>query len=317
MGTAAMMDGLAHLGESPVPGQQPGSAAAAQKAAHSSSQAGTAAITQAARDVQLSAGGGAGAGGGGGGGDAAGGTLVQRQLAHLKLTMLQMVHALAGRVQTAAELCEVITGVLNAAAASLNYPSCSSPPVLSTAGGPASAAAALGGSGAGGASPFQPAATLPPTVSFGGAGGRDGAGAAPGAVDEGKLAAVLMALQLAVAAADGCLSAQQEHFVTPCSSFTGTGIAPSSSDTQRSLPGGVLPSKLVAAALPLLTQGPHVLRHAVQRILLALLPAAPQVRRRCRVPRPCWTGLVPMLSCWQHTLWGHSVVEVTGLVNAV
>jgi hypothetical protein len=283
VGTAAMMDGLAHLGESPVPGQQLGSAAAAHKAAQTSSQAGTATVTHAARDAQLSAGAGAGVGGG----DAAGGTLVQRQLAHLKLTMLQMVHALAGRVQTAAELCEVITGVLNAAAASLNYPSCSSPPVLSSAGGPVSAAAALGGSGAGGASPFQPAATLPPMVSFGGAGGRDGAGAAPGAADEGKLAAVLMALQLAAAAADGCLLAQQEHFVTPCSSFTGTGVAPSNSEAQRSLPGGVLSTKLVAAALPLLMQGPHVLRHAVQRILLALLPAAPQVRRRCGVGISC------------------------------
>lgn len=208
---------------------------------------------------------------------------MQQQLAHLKLVMLQTVHALAGRVQTAAELCEVVTGVLTGAAASLNYPSCSSPPVLSLAGGPASAAVALGGSGAGIASPFQPAAALPPTASFGGAGAgsREVVATPLGAPDHAKLAAAVMALQLAAAAADGCLSEQQDQFVTPFNSFTGTAPSTSGSSSPRSLPGGVLPPKLVAAAQPLLTQGPHVLRHAVQRILLALLPAAPQVRRRC------------------------------------
>jgi hypothetical protein len=90
-----------------------------------------------------------------------------------------------------------------------------------------------------------------------------------------------MALQLAAAAAEGCLDEQQTQFVTPANSFTGvSGSSTSSMDggaAARSLPGGVLPARLVAAALPLLTQGPCALSHALQRLLLALVPSAPQV----------------------------------------
>jgi hypothetical protein len=90
-----------------------------------------------------------------------------------------------------------------------------------------------------------------------------------------------MALQLAAAAAEGCLGPQDDRFVTPVSSFTGP-VAGAASSADRGaapgLPGGMLPTKLVSAALPLLTQGPRAVRHAVQRVLLSLVPAAPQVR---------------------------------------
>jgi hypothetical protein len=130
-------------------------------------------------------------------------------------------------------------------------------------------------------------------VSAGGAGGvRDAA-----ASDPNKLAAAGMALQLAAAAAEGCLDEQQTQFVTPANSFTGTASSSTSSTeglaASRSLPGGVLPARLVAAALPLLTQGPCALSHTVQRLLLALVPSAPQVRQAYCSHCVCCTASLP------------------------
>lgn len=193
--------------------------------------------------------------------------------------MLETVQGLAGRVQTAAELCEVITGVLTSVSTDLHYQS--APRRLSGAGGWLPGAANVPATQVG-SSPFQTAAL---GSAAGGAGGasaqvaREGSTAAAAAtVDASRLATASMALELAATAAETRL-AEQDSFVTPCSSFTGTAAVRPGSSSGHSLAGGVLPAKLVAAALPMLAHGPPVLRHAVQRILLALLPAAPQVCR--------------------------------------
>lgn len=243
------------MGDSPTPGQVPSQSAAL--AMRGSSQPSTPVPDGEHISSSQST------GGAGPPGEPA--AVVRKQLAELKVSMLQTVQALGARVQTTAELCEVLTGVLDAIAASMHY---SSPPVLQSGNG-----AAAGGraDAAGGPSLFCAA------VSAGGAGGvRDTA-----ASDPNKLAAAGMALQLAAAAAEGCLDEHQTQFVTPANSFTGTASSSTSSTeglaATHSLPGGVLPARLVAAALPLLTQGPCALSHAVQRLLLALVPSAPQV----------------------------------------
>lgn len=269
-GTAAVKD-LAHLGESPIPGQHP---AAAAHAAQSSSQGSTPRAASSSQQQQPLAGAAPGS-------EHAG--TVRQQLAELKLTMLQTVQALAGRVQTGAELCEVVTGVLHAVTADLRCQGHSSPVRLSSSGGAAAAANgpvfANGVSGSFGGSPFEVAAAGTAPASFlGTAASRDG-GAPVSAADAATLATAGMALQLAAAAAEGCVGERDGAFVTPLSSFTAGPDATHSADgvaSLRGLPGGVLPSRLVSAALPLLTQGPPVVRHAVQHILLTLLPTAPQ-----------------------------------------
>lgn len=276
-GTAAMKEGLAHLGESPTPGQHPASAVA--RAAQSSQSSTPRASAAPGGTQQLSSAGAAPV--------AEHASTVRQQLAGLKLAMFQTVQALAGRVQTGGELCEVVTGVLHAVAAELHCQGHSSPTRLSSSGGAAAAvasAAANGPVGEFGSSPFELAAAGGAPVSTTGTGARDGS-LSTKSTDSAKLAEAGMALQLAAAAAEGCLGEQDDAFVTPISSFTGTalagaGTASANGGTGRGLPGGMLPAKLVSAALPLLTRAPLVVRHAVQRILLTLLPAAPQVSKQ-------------------------------------
>jgi hypothetical protein len=70
-----------------------------------------------------------------------------------------------------------------------------------------------------------------------------------------------------------CAATATEAFVAQCSG--------SSSSSQGQpvlvLPGGALPAALVSAALPLLRAAPALVRRPVQRVLLALLPAAEKV----------------------------------------
>jgi hypothetical protein len=200
--------------------------------------------------------------------------------------MVQTVQALAGRVQTGGELCEVVTGVLQAVTEDLNYPGISSPASGNSATGGTAAANGLGEAGAG-ASPFLQAAALPAGASLSSLATGHEQAEPISAIEPAKLATAGMALQLAAAATEAGveqLQEEQQPFTTPLNSFTGA--AASSADASftggppvRQLADGVLPGKLVMAAAPLLRQGPAVLRHAVQRILLALLPAAPQVSR--------------------------------------
>jgi hypothetical protein len=71
-----------------------------------------------------------------------------------------------------------------------------------------------------------------------------------------------------------CAAAATEAFVSQCGSSSS-----SSGARQMSLvlPGGTLPAALVSAALPLLHAAPALVRRPVQRLLLALLPAAGKV----------------------------------------
>lgn len=262
-GTAAIKD-LAHLPADAGP--------AAVPRAGSSSQAGTPTAAGTPRT-------GSQAGAADTAGGASGEPALQQQLAGLKLTMLETVQALAARVQTAAELCEVITGVLTAVAADLNYSGHSHARTPSSAAG-AVAAAMNGPAGDAASSPFQPMAAT--AASFSPPAGTRERQLAAG--DPAKLARAGVALDLAAAAAEARMQDQQP-FRTPLSSFT---TSASSSVTgwhgALRLPNGVLPVQLLSAALPLMQHGPPVVRHAVQRILLALLPGAPQVCTR-RLPR--------------------------------
>jgi hypothetical protein len=71
-----------------------------------------------------------------------------------------------------------------------------------------------------------------------------------------------------------CAAAATEAYVVQCSSSSS-----SSGQGQPALvlPGGALPAGLVSAALPLLRAAPALVRRPVQRVLLALLPAASKV----------------------------------------
>uniref|UniRef100_A0A383VUE4 Uncharacterized protein n=1 Tax=Tetradesmus obliquus TaxID=3088 RepID=A0A383VUE4_TETOB len=182
----------------------------------------------------------------------------KQQLAQLKEAMLGAVRLLACRVGTATELCEAVAGALAAAAAELG---------LAAPGAGGSAAA---GGAAGAAGPFAGLLALVGSgagVSASGAGAAGGAGsgaaeaaAAKQAADASEAAAAVMMLQ--------CAAAATEAFVAQCSS--------SSSQAQPALvlPAGALPAGLVRAALPLLRAAPALVRRPVQRVLLALLPAA-------------------------------------------
>lgn len=189
----------------------------------------------------------------------------KQQLAQLKEAMLGAVRLLACRVGTATELCEAVAGALAAAAAELG---------LAAPGAGGSAAA---GGAAGAAGPFAGLLALVGSgagVSASGAGAAGGAGsgaaeaaAAKQAADASEAAAAVMMLQ--------CAAAATEAFVAQCSS--------SSSQAQPALvlPAGALPAGLVRAALPLLRAAPALVRRPVQRVLLALLPAAGKVRHSC------------------------------------
>jgi hypothetical protein len=68
-----------------------------------------------------------------------------------------------------------------------------------------------------------------------------------------------------------CAAAATEAFVAQCSSS-------SQGQPVLVLPAGALPAGLASAALPLLRAAPALVRRPVQRVLLALLPAASKVR---------------------------------------
>lgn len=258
-GTAAMKDTLAHPGDSPAHGQR--SMTGTPRAALSSSQAGTPTAPDNSSPPAAAA--------AGGPADAA--FTLQQELGALKLTMLQMVQALAARVQTTGELSEVVTGVLHSVAASLHLQRYIVPRTLSAAG----AAAAANGPSELPVSPFQVAAAGPSAAAqvAGPSGSRD-AQLAGGPAGAAKLASAAVALELAAAAAESHV--QDKAFVTPPSSFGGSAAA-TRSELAVMLPGGVVPSQLVSASLPFLLHGAPALRPTVHRILLALLPAAPQV----------------------------------------
>lgn len=259
-GTAAMKD-MAHAGDSPAHGQR--SLGGTPRAALSSSQAGTPTAPDSSSPPAAAA---------AAGGPADASFTLQQELGALKLTMLQMVQALAARVQTTGELSEVVTGVLHSVAASLQLQRYSVPWTVSAAG----AAAAANGPSELPVSPFQLAAAGPAAAAqvVGPSGSRD-AQLAGGPAGTAKLASAAVALELAAAAAESHV--QDKAFVTPPSSFGGS-AGFTRSEPAVLLPGGVVPAQLVSASLPILLHGAPGLRPTVHRILLALLPAAPQVR---------------------------------------
>lgn len=182
----------------------------------------------------------------------------KQQLAHLKEALLAAVRLLAGRIGTAAELCEAVTGALAAAGAELG---------LTGPGGSAGAASVLfsglvGGQSVGSGGGAAAAA----------AGGGAGVQAGPDQeADASEAAAAAMMLQ--------CAAAATAAFVAQCGgSSRGTALQQAGAGQPLLvLPGGVLPAGLVAAALPLLQASPALIRRPVQHILLALLPAATKV----------------------------------------
>lgn len=203
----------------------------------------------------------------GGSSDAA--AAFEQQLALLKASVLASVRVLGVRVGTTAELCEAVAAVLGAVAEEMQVSKAAH--LHSPRRGLSSAGAAASTAGARAASPFAARAGTPV------AGAEDGVHDAGAATDEVSAAAgAVMALECAAAATEAYMQQQQQQ--------QGPGAG------GCALAGGVLPPGLVSAALPLLAGGPGVVRRAVQRILLTLLPAATNVSVCRLAPRVPWVA---------------------------
>lgn len=209
--------------------------------------------------------------------------VVQQQIAHLGQEVQSAVNLLAQRVGTAAELCEVLVGVLAAVAAELGLVpaavgDCNTAQTVDTASVQARQPV--------GVSNDKNRQSLD-------AGVRLGHGHPDGCTNEASVGVAAMMLQCAAAATDA--------FVQQCNrsgvSTTADGHLFAARKHCLVLPGGVLPGSLITAALPFLKAGSDIIRWPVQQLLLALLPAACKVRCSCVHCVPAHVAHVINLAC--------------------